>query len=333
MSAQGVWAGLSGSAFLADVTDRDRRPARLGATLVGGLFVGLAAATACWILILVPYTFIAGLGGEGLRGLGKVAERFEDPGARGLGITLLRLLESTATDGVFPVAFVALAALVANHPFLRYVTAATGVRWRLLAVGVCLSAIAMSPLVLADRLSAPGGASIPMLDVAPDWLGRLGYGVSALLLIPAAAAEELLFRGWLMRQVAAFTRQPVVLVMLTAVLFAAAHFDFTPDAFLTRAIMGAGFAYMTLRLGGIEFSTGVHAANNILIVMFIEPLSLPSAPPPSGVSPGAWLGELLMLTGYVLITEAVVRIGPLRRWAGVRPEDIAPPLIEAARFS
>ena len=34
--------------------------------------------------------------------------------------------------------------------------------------------------------------------------------------------------------------------------------------------MGAGFAYMTLRLGGIEFSTGVHAANNLLIVLFIQ---------------------------------------------------------------
>jgi hypothetical protein len=184
----------------------------------------------------------------------------------------------------------------------------------------------MAPLVIADRLSSPATAPIPMLDVTTDWDGRALYLLAALLLIPAAAAEELMFRGWLLRQLAAFTRHPGVLIVTTALAFSAAHFDFNPDAFLSRALMGAGFAYMTLRLGGIEFSTGAHAANNILIVLFIEPLSV-NAPTGSGnVTAGVGLEDFILMLGYVLITEAVVRIAPLRRWAGVKPNQVAPPI-------
>ena len=331
MFGLGVWTGLAESAFLADVTTRDRDPARLAATVIGGVCVGVVAAIACWTLVLVPYTFLAGLGDEGLRGLGRVAARFQDPDERDLGITVLRLLETTATDGVFPLAFVALAGIIAGHRLRRYVTAAMNIRWRLLLVGLGLATLAMTPLLVVDRLTATAGQTFPILDIAPHWTGRLIYSLSALLLIPAAAAEELLFRGWLLRQTAAFTRQPAVLIIFPALVFSAAHFDFTPDAFLTRALMGAGFAYMTLRLGGVEFSTGAHAANNILIVLFVEPLAFQSTAPPD-LTAGAWLEDLALVAGYLSITEAVVRIGPLRRWAGVRLDEIAPPLFGAPKF-
>jgi membrane protease YdiL (CAAX protease family) len=129
---------------------------------------------------------------------------------------------------------------------------------------------------------------------------------------------------------AAFTRRPGVLIVVTALAFAAAHFDFAPDAFLTRALMGAGFAYMTLRLGGIELSTGAHAANNILILLFIEPRTV-KASAGHAVAAGIGLGDLVLVASYLLITEAVVRIAPLRQWAGVRPAEIAPPTL-AQRF-
>ncbi len=69
--------------------------------------------------------------------------------------------------------------------------------------------------------------------------------------------------------------------------------------------MGAGFAYMTLRLGGIEFSTGVHATNNILIVLFIEPLTLKTAAAPTDLTTGRIIEDICLIAGYILITEAV----------------------------
>ncbi len=302
MGSVGVWAGLANSAFFADLTDHDRDPARIAATVVGGLCVGFIAAFACWLLVLVPYTIVVGLGDEGLRGLGKAAALFADPDAKGLNVTLLRLLESTVTDGAFPLVFVALAAVLAGHPFHHYVTVAAKIRWRLLFLGIGLAALAMAPLVAVDRLMTLRGAPIPILHISPDWGGRLAYGLSALLLIPAAAAEELMFRGWLLRQTAAFTRQPAVLLGFTALMFSAAHFDFSPDAFLTRALMGVGFAYMTLRLGGIEFSTGAHAANNLLIVFFVEPLALPATGDVTNLTSGALLEDVILVAGYVAVT-------------------------------
>jgi uncharacterized protein len=325
-----VWAGLTGSGFLADVSDRDRDPARIAATVIGGVFIGFVAAFACWILVLVPYTLVTGLGGEGLKGLARTAAMFEDPDARGLSVTLLRLLESTVTDGIFPVAFVALAGLLAGHPFHHYLTMAAKVRWRLLAAGLVLAAVAMAPLIVTERLLAPADQMLPIAQITPSWSGRFVYGLSALLLIPAAAAEELMFRGWLLRQVAAFTRRPAPLIGLTALMFSAAHFDFAPGAFLTRTLMGVGFAYMTLRLGGIEFSTGAHAANNILIVLFIEPLTFQPPAASSDLSGGALLEDVVLVVGYVLITEAVVRIAALRRWSGLAAEEIAPHAVGAA---
>ena len=325
MIGEGVWLGLGRSAFVADVTVRDRDPARIAATVIAGACVGLVASVACWILVLVPYTLLVGLGREGLLGLGKVALMFKDADAHDLGITVLRLVESTATDGAFPLAFVALAATITSRPFIHYVTAARRIRWRLVLVGLGLSFVAMAPLVIASRLSAGGAPPAPILDIAPTLAGRCVYVLAALLLIPAAAAEELMFRGWLLRQVAAFTRQPGVLIFVTALAFSAAHFDFSPDAFLTRTLMGAGLAYMTLRLGGIELSTGAHAANNILFILFIEPLNPAAADQAAGAPAGVLIGDLILVIGYVLIAEAAARYGPLRRWAGVDAAEVAPP--------
>jgi membrane protease YdiL (CAAX protease family) len=327
MGGPGGWRGLGESAFLADITQRDRDPGRIAATVIGGACVGLVAATACWVLVLVPYTFMSGLGGERLIGLGKVVVRFADPSVNDLSIVILRLVAATATDGIFWLAFVAMAATITSRPFQHYVTAALNVRWRRVLVGLILTAVAMSPVVVSQWASAPAPRSIPLFDIAPDWIGRALFFLSALLLVPAAAAaEELMFRGWLMHQLAAFTRNPIVLVVVNAFVFAAAHLDFSPDAFLSHALMGVGFSYMALRLGGIELSTGVHAANNLLVVLFVAQPGLKTAAGTGGFD----FGDIAMVAGYVLITEGVVRLAPLRQWAGVRPAEIAPPLTEQA---
>jgi membrane protease YdiL (CAAX protease family) len=103
----------------------------------------------------------------------------------------------------------------------------------------------------------------------------------------AAAAEEVVFRGWLLKQMGAFTRNPALLIAINGLLFSAIHFDPNLDAFLVRLAMGVGLAWMTLRLGGIEFAIGAHAANNIVILLFIQPMSL-KPDTPHGVPPETW---------------------------------------------
>jgi membrane protease YdiL (CAAX protease family) len=194
------------------------------------------------------------------------------------------------------------------------VTAAIRMRWRLMAVAMALAFAGMAPVVLLERMSFPAGDVPPFLGVSPDLGDRVIYALSTLLLIPAAAAEELFFRGWLLRQTAAFLRRPLALIAIPALLFSAAHFDFNPDAFLARALMGAGFAYMTLRLGGIEAACGVHAMHNMLIVLFLQPLSLETTSE-GDLTMVSLIEDFALLAGYVALTEAVAR-APLLRWLG-----------------
>ncbi|MBV8594470.1 MAG: CPBP family intramembrane metalloprotease [Caulobacteraceae bacterium] len=323
MRAGGVWTGLGGSTFVAGALDRERRPVIVAATIAVGLAVGFVVATASWILTVVPYTILSGQGGRGVRGLEDVAAAMADLARGGIDLAVLRLLVATLVDGGFLLGFVAVAAALARHPLASYVTTAPRIRWRLGVVGLVLALIALAPFAALDRVQGAASAELPLVAVSASPGGRLLYGLAALLLIPAAAAEELFFRGWMLRQVAAFTRQPAVLIGATALVFSGLHFDFSPDGFVTRAVMGAGFAYMTLRLGGVEFAAGVHAANNILIVLFLQPLTLEVAQTP-GLNLASLAEDVALIGAYVLITEIVARSPAVRRWAHVSDGQVSP---------
>ena len=262
MNAQGALAAMGHSVFLADLDRDDRAAGRIAVAIGAGLAAGIAAAAAALILLLIGYQILTGHGAEGVQGVGRAAEALQNVNGSRLAPAILMLAVPGATNGALALTFVALAAIMAHHPLTAYISASRRPRARLLLAGLLLSAVVLAPPILADRLFSPGQA-LPMLMVSPLPIGRAFYVVAAVvLLIPAAAAEELFFRGWLLRQLAAFSRRSSLLIIVTGLAFSALHFDFSPGAFITRALMGAGFAYMTLRLGGIEFSTGVHATNN-----------------------------------------------------------------------
>jgi membrane protease YdiL (CAAX protease family) len=324
MSGRDVLDGLERSAFIADLDGRDRRPLPILGTLTAGPIAGAVAALAAMVLILALCTLVSGHGGEGLAGISNLLIAVRDQTTPTLFTTALQLMLDTSVNGAFVLAFVAVAAAFAGRAFIAYVTVAARVRWRLILVGLILSAAVLAPVMIVDRIVSGGGDLAPILSISPGWRGRAVYALTVLLFIPAAAAEELLFRGWLLRQTAAFVRRPLLLIAGTAVLFAALHLDFNPDSFLTRTLMGAGFAYMTLRLGGVEFSTGAHAANNILIVLFIEPLTLQAPHEASGITALSLIEDVALVLGYVAITEAVALSPVLRRWSGLRPDDVSP---------
>jgi membrane protease YdiL (CAAX protease family) len=332
MNATGVWTGLSESAFLAGVDERERDPRRLVTIIIGGAALGLVAALCVLLIIAVVYTLLTGQGPRGVAGLAEVARVLGDARTIAPAASALRLAVTTGVDGAFPLVFVAFAALVLGRPPGVFVTVARRPRWRLLAMGMVLAAAAMSPLVIAERALAGPGATPPFLAVSPHLGDRISYGLSAFLLIPAAAAEELFFRGWLLRETGAFLRRPLMLVGVNALIFSALHFDFAPDAFLTLALMGGGFAYMTLRLGGVEFSAGAHAAYNMVIVLFVQPLEVQPAAD-GEVSLVSLAVALALAGGHVLITEAVARHPVLRSLAGLQSAEISPSGDITARFS
>ena len=297
-----VLAELRRSPFLDDLTPADRRVVPLLLTLLVGVVAALLAAVICGIAVFVAFA-IGGGGVESAERLMAMIGRGETPA----GLTQIAFVISL-------LAFVGVAALLHHRRLTSYFTAVSRFRWRLLLLGLGLFALTIGPLLLASAALDPKAPGAPLLAVSPDLGGRLAYAaLTVSLLIIAAAAEELVFRGWLVKIVGAWFPDPRVVLVLSGLLFSAIHFDPNLDAFLMRLAMGVGLAWMTLRLGGIEFAIGAHAANNILILLFIQPMSL-KPDPPHGFPPETLLIAPLMLAGYVALAEIVARWAPLRRW-------------------
>jgi hypothetical protein len=324
---------LSEAAFIAGLSPREksfwRVVATLAAGIVGGIIIGLIVGMIALVFVVaVTSGFRLDLGNLAADISGLIGE---DGKTIGSALGLLTL--ATATNGPMAATFIAVAATIAGVSARRYVTIARRIRWRLLLSGLVLSFLIIGPLVLVGQMLDPHAPPAPVLTLSKDWGGRLGYILGCVvLLIPAAAAEEVVFRGWLLRESAAITRNPIFLMAVNGILFSAVHGEFSPDPFLTRALMGAGFVYMTLRLGGIEFSTGAHAANNIMIVLFIQPLSLKAAPS-SGVSGGSLAQDLFLFFSYVLMAEAVARWPLLRRLSDAEAAADLPATAAAGQFS
>lgn len=146
----------------------------------------------------------------------------------------------------------------------------------------------------------------PILD--PQYLDRtrLIY-VAAMIagLLVAAAAEEVVCRGVLLRLTGLITRRPLVLCLINGLAFSAIHLDPDPVAFVSRAVSGGVWTWAALRLGGLEFAIGAHLANNLIIALFWQPFSQ------AGMSrESAWLDlapEVLTTVVMIVMIERLAR--------------------------
>ncbi|QBX38175.1 CPBP family intramembrane metalloprotease [Brevundimonas sp. S30B] len=166
---------------------------------------------------------------------------------------------------VMALAILAAAMVIYRRPASAFLWPGRRPSWRLLWSG--FAAMVLLGLVFgqAHDLSAPSGAP-PLFDADHSLEARVIYAlaVAALGLI-AVTAEEIAFRGVLLRITAGFTRNLWLLCLINGVLFSAIHLDPDPGAFVARALSGVVWTWAALRLGGIEFAIGAHWANNLVI--------------------------------------------------------------------
>jgi membrane protease YdiL (CAAX protease family) len=328
---------LSGSAFISDLGPGERSAWRFVFTVVLGFVAFVIAAV---VGIALSFALLIALAGWpapiSVPAFQALLHRFLElttSDGRSFG-EALQLLAVAIPDNILPIfAVIGVALLIHQRPLRAFITSARRFRWRLLLSGLVFSIIIIGPFLALTQMLDPKAEPPPLVTVSPNAGLCALYAATCIgAFLPAAFGEEMLFRGWLLRETSAVTRNPIVLVVANGVIFAAAHFQFAPDAFLERAIMGAAFAYMTLRLGGIEFSTGAHLANNLLIVLFLEPLTL-NQPPSEPLSAGALGQDAYLLAAYIVMTELTVRWPALRRWAGADQAMAPPANAAAAHFS
>lgn len=106
-------------------------------------------------------------------------------------------------------------------------------------------------------------------DIAPDFShpGLWGMVLLVLLLIPfQAAAEEYVFRGYLMQLVGGWLRHPAFAILLPVPLFVLGHgYDVWGAA--SVGVFAIVAAWLTWRTGGLEAAISLHIVNNVLIFL------------------------------------------------------------------
>lgn len=148
----------------------------------------------------------------------------------------------------------------------------------------------------------------PLLPATPVgiWLQFLPLALVGLLV--QTGAEEVLFRGYLMQQLAARFRHPLVWMGLPALLFGLAHMS--PDqtgltaglVVAATGLFGLIAADLTVRTGALGLAWGIHFVNNVFALLIISSmgglggLALFRLPPG-----GEWLLPALLVADMVLL--------------------------------
>lgn len=263
-----VLAGRATPAFLALTTTRDRDGRWVALMAVAGPVAAIAMS-----LLVVLVLILSGRFGLPLNVIG------------GELSALPRLLKSSAYILEVGIGLAAAAAglllaarLIFRRPFRSWITVAPQFRWSVLAWGAAAGVVAIMVLNLLSVFVPQGPGEAPILDAGEPLTQRLVYlAASSAGFLIAAWAEEVVFRGYLLQQVGAFTRKVWLVLLINGVIFALFHLEFDPGALAARALLGMVFAWATLRLGGLEFGIGAHAAQNLGVAMFGEVL-LPGGP-------------------------------------------------------
>jgi membrane protease YdiL (CAAX protease family) len=91
-----------------------------------------------------------------------------------------------------------------------------------------------------------------------------------------AAGEEYLFRGLMLQGLGA-TRLPTWLCCVASgAVFATAHAQFSPPLFADRLALGAVFAWLAIRTGGLEAGIAIHTVKNyagLIPAAFLDDIS------------------------------------------------------------
>lgn len=153
------------------------------------------------------------------------------------------------------------------------VTPYVRIDWRRIAQGAAVWVALALVFSLIEHLLYPGRYAWS-LDLA-RWLP---FALAALLLTPLqCAAEELVFRGYVLQGLGRFLRNPVMLALLSSVIFTLPHLYNPEVVAYGLAIMAANYFLMglflagvTLRDGRLELAIGAHAGNNLLLALVVR---------------------------------------------------------------
>ncbi|MGW1347332.1 CPBP family intramembrane glutamic endopeptidase [Kribbella sp. NPDC002412] len=240
--------------------------------IVGTLFLG-AAAFFLTAAVLVAWEIVHSL----------ITGEFSEPqgndifpsDTENLAVTLVML-------GVLTPLVMLTAWLIQRRPWFSVASVLNRIRWRWLLL-CCLPGLGY--LVVSYALGILVDQIFPSQDpVAVDegsWVGLGAFIVPALViifLVPfQSAAEEFVFRGWLVQAIGAYgpdqvagraqwfkalLRTPWPGIVISSLAFVSAH-GYTGWAMADIFVFAMTIGWLTVRTGGLEAAISVHALNNL----------------------------------------------------------------------
>lgn len=171
------------------------------------------------------------------------------------------------------VAVVAVVVVLHRRSWRTLVTPYAQIDWRRMVQGAGLWVALALVFCVIEHLLYPGRYAWSL-----DLQRWLPFALAALLLTPLqCAAEELVFRGYVIQGLGRLLRNPPALVVLSGLLFAIPHLLNPEVAAYGLAIMAANYFVMglflgaiTLRDGRLELAIGAHAGNNLLLALVVR---------------------------------------------------------------
>ncbi len=137
-----------------------------------------------------------------------------------------------------------------------------------------------------------------------------------LILTPIqTSTEEILFRGYIQEFVSTIIKIKFLPVVISAILFALPHLA-NPEVtdktifFFTYFAMGILLSYLTQKYKGLEYSLGIHFANNFFTIVFVNypDTPLPSSPLFLLIKPVNPLQTLIETALCCLIVVIIIKI-------------------------
>jgi membrane protease YdiL (CAAX protease family) len=132
-------------------------------------------------------------------------------------------------------------------------------RWSLFARGALVWGLVLVLSVAVDALFDPSGFR---LTAGPGTPALAFYALLAL--VPQTFAEEFVFRGLLTQGLLLAFRRPAPAAVVSGLMFGALHIPNGLPQAVSATVFGIVTAMIAIRLGGIAFTSGLHAVNNLM---------------------------------------------------------------------
>jgi uncharacterized protein len=170
---------------------------------------------------------------------------------------------------------------VHQRPIISLITSHPRIDWKRIGIGFLTFGTLVGLSCIIEALLYPGRYQFTF-----DPLETLKFLPVVLILVPLqAAAEELLFRGYMMQGLGLLTRRAWIVVAISSLVFMLLHV-LNPEAQANTLLslgsyltIGLLFALVTVRDNRLELVIGMHIANNVFVLVVnnaVSALPVPS---------------------------------------------------------